>query len=68
MLEVDYGANGQIKEHGVKMEQVTLAPDHPNAPCIAYELARLYQANGQTGQAAALEHIAKIREMQHHSD
>ncbi|KAM0145413.1 hypothetical protein ACHAPG_011617, partial [Botrytis cinerea] len=64
-----YQANGQIKEavalleQVVKIEEITLAEDHPDRLASQHELARTYQANGQIKEAVALlEQVVKIEE------
>ncbi|KAF7502469.1 hypothetical protein GJ744_005684 [Endocarpon pusillum] len=64
-----YQANGQVKEavslleQMIKIEEQTLAEDHPDRLASQHELARAYKANGQVKEAVSLlEQVVKIRE------
>ncbi|CEJ82761.1 hypothetical protein VHEMI02809 [[Torrubiella] hemipterigena] len=75
VLELGYWAgrclykDGQIKEavalleHVVKIEETTLAEDHPSRLSSQHVLAGAYKSNGQIKEAVTLlEHIVKIQE------
>jgi tetratricopeptide (TPR) repeat protein len=68
-LAMAYEADGQVQkavellEHIVKVEEKTLAEEHPSRLTSQHALARAYQADGQVRKAVELlEHIVTVEE------
>jgi hypothetical protein len=63
---VNYGKAREavsLLEQVVKIQEQTLAEDHPSRPASQHELAIAYRANGQVKEAVSLlEQVVKIRE------
>jgi tetratricopeptide (TPR) repeat protein len=69
VLAMAYEADGQVQkavellEHIVKVEEKTLAEEHPSRLASQHALAGAYQADGQVRKAVELlEHIVKVEE------
>ncbi|KAH7304605.1 P-loop containing nucleoside triphosphate hydrolase protein [Stachybotrys elegans] len=53
----------ELLQHVVKVQETTLAENHPSRLASQHELARAYQANGQVKEAVELlQHVVKVQE------